>query len=728
MSELLIRHAVLLAVATLLSLLLRNRSASLRHALWTSTLGLLLLLPLLQRVSIPLPQALSQSLPVLGAESEQEKSRANIVGTPVAPIGTASAPQVAAPRPFPWLIVAIGIYAATALVLIARWGVGWALAARLARRATPLGAARGVPVLAAEGVGPLTFGWPKGVILVPHERFALEKLVLRHEVAHVKRADFLWQGIGALACALWWFSPLVWFAARQLRREAERACDDYVLNQGVSAPDYADCLLEVAAMKPLSLPFAASLVQGELAARVTALLAVGKDRRPAAPLAVLGLTALLVPIGLTLTRPVSADVPQAPKVVPMVVAPKPVTRAVRVKTVAPKLLSPAKLVAPNIVAPKLAAPKLATPRVAPPTVAPKPAPVVISPDGIVAAPVPRIVDPVIAPNGLVGPAPKADPTIAPDGRVIAPQPKADPTIAPDGRVAPEPKADPVIAPRIDPTGRVFDPVAPKPAVVAPNGVAPQAVDAVKPPVKVRDNEIIASRSLAGKRIVLDPGHGGTQPGAIYDPNIETDAKGVPILKDLPIIGRLFVGERTMEKDLCYAIAMNAAQRLRAEGAIVTLTRDSDTDPALTKRAELSAGQDLYLSIHIDSGEPRVSVADKNAFRVAVWYHSGAEQASEAKEPSQKLAASIVNTLVLSEFSTQRLNENNRAVLPGYTGIVAPDGKVYGSGFAVLRNAKCPAFLIDLGSMSVRNDVAQLRQSAFQNKLAQGIVEGAKAIL
>jgi beta-lactamase regulating signal transducer with metallopeptidase domain len=138
---------------------------------------------------------------------------------------------------------------------------------RLARRAKVIGAPEWKRVLEGErlraGVTnpvallssdavttPLTWGIRAPVILLPaecadwpHDHRAV---VLRHEMAHIARGDTLTQMLGAVTCAIYWFHPLSWVAARGMRAEQERACDDRVLSSGTPAVEYASHLLEVA--------------------------------------------------------------------------------------------------------------------------------------------------------------------------------------------------------------------------------------------------------------------------------------------------------------------------------------------------------------------------------------------------------------------------------------------------------------------------------------------------
>jgi TonB family protein len=113
-----------------------------------------------------------------------------------------------------------------------------------------LGIRRRVRVLeSADARMPLTWGILRPVVLLPEGARewppARLRTVLLHELAHVARLDLLAQAIAQAACCLYWFHPLAWMAARQLRKERERACDDAVLNRGVAAPDYAGHLMDL---------------------------------------------------------------------------------------------------------------------------------------------------------------------------------------------------------------------------------------------------------------------------------------------------------------------------------------------------------------------------------------------------------------------------------------------------------------------------------------------------
>lgn len=104
--------------------------------------------------------------------------------------------------------------------------------------------------------------------------------VLLHEFAHVRRRDTISHILAQVACALYWFHPLAWVAARRMREECERACDDLVLRSGVKASDYAEDLIGI--LVPGAIPSAALAIAGqtELEGRVRAILDEGVRRHP----------------------------------------------------------------------------------------------------------------------------------------------------------------------------------------------------------------------------------------------------------------------------------------------------------------------------------------------------------------------------------------------------------------------------------------------------------------
>lgn len=97
---------------------------------------------------------------------------------------------------------------------------------------------------------PLTCGWLHPIIVVPEESESWSKrrkeIVLLHELAHIKRKDYLINLITLSVSIIYWFNPLVWIALKQLSIERERASDDYVLALGTKASEYALHLVEIA--------------------------------------------------------------------------------------------------------------------------------------------------------------------------------------------------------------------------------------------------------------------------------------------------------------------------------------------------------------------------------------------------------------------------------------------------------------------------------------------------
>ena len=148
----------------------------------------------------------------------------------------------------------------------------------------------------AEIDAPAVVGVFRPVILVPassaawsHER---RRAVLLHERAHIRQGDCLLALVAQVACALHWFNPLAWLAARRLRIERELAADAAALAGGIRATTYAENLVAIAAgaraqqHEPLS--SAALGMASELETRIVAIVAP-----PRKPLGRLGAVALV---------------------------------------------------------------------------------------------------------------------------------------------------------------------------------------------------------------------------------------------------------------------------------------------------------------------------------------------------------------------------------------------------------------------------------------------------
>jgi beta-lactamase regulating signal transducer with metallopeptidase domain len=316
-----LKGAILVLVAAGAAYLLRKRSASSRHALWTAAVIGHLAIPLLvlilpawtMPVLPPAPWMTGASAPSTLGTFKNTRSNSAGVGT-ASPIGGAAAtskgnatvpaarnaagnvksatatgatPGASAPATTPEGKVAGGpvplatttprarpgilpvlatIWFVGALLVLLRlaigtWRVGqlaregarvedgvWlSLAQRLANR---LGVTRPLILLRGERLAvPVTWGIVYPAVLLPQDSDSWteerRRFVLVHEMAHVKRFDALTQLVAQITLAVFWFDPLVWVAAHQMRVEREHACDDYVLRDGTAPSLYAGELLEM---------------------------------------------------------------------------------------------------------------------------------------------------------------------------------------------------------------------------------------------------------------------------------------------------------------------------------------------------------------------------------------------------------------------------------------------------------------------------------------------------
>src|SRR5262245_23966096 len=265
----LFKVTVLLLAALGVSALVRRKSAGTRYLVWLVALVAALVLPLVSAWS-PLPVRV---LPAAAPPATSPLTvRAESPAPPAAPAPAAPRPTERAtattttPRAVDVGAILLALWSLGVVVLLGRLALGAFVVGGLVRRATPLdqpdwqrplyevadrlGLDEAPRLVRSDRIKmPFATGLRKAVIVLPTESAAwsLERrcAVLIHELAHVKRRDLMGHLVGGFACALYWFHPLVWTAARHLRAESERAADDLALVLGTPASDYAEHLIEI---------------------------------------------------------------------------------------------------------------------------------------------------------------------------------------------------------------------------------------------------------------------------------------------------------------------------------------------------------------------------------------------------------------------------------------------------------------------------------------------------
>jgi beta-lactamase regulating signal transducer with metallopeptidase domain/DUF4097 and DUF4098 domain-containing protein YvlB len=264
---LLLKVTLVLSLAAAATTLLRGRPAATRHLTWLAALlAVLVLLPLsaiAPRLPLRLPAGAAQAVPAL-AHAVRLPVMDHAPASRELSVRPAPAPRerAAVPRSWPvflWLAGALGVLLWSAFGHLGLWSLqrsslpverrAWARLFGLEPPAS--GTGNRVRLAHSSVVGtPLTWGWIRPIVLLPSRSAAWpierRRAALLHELAHVERGDYVAQLAATLACAVYWFHPLAWWAAGRLRSESEHACDDRVLAAGMPAPAYASDLLAVA--------------------------------------------------------------------------------------------------------------------------------------------------------------------------------------------------------------------------------------------------------------------------------------------------------------------------------------------------------------------------------------------------------------------------------------------------------------------------------------------------
>jgi len=214
------------------------------------------------------------------------------------------------------------------------------------------------------------------------------------------------------------------------------------------------------------------------------------------------------------------------------------------------------------------------------------------------------------------------------------------------------------------------------------------------------------------KIVLDPGHGGDDPGAVGP-------------------------TRLLEKDVVLAVAKELASLLEKEPGIeVHLTREKDRFLYLYRRTEIAnqLGANIFISIHANAAPSRKATGVETFVNSKDFEGEGAEWvAREENKPAESEGISReAEALLWDMIQDKYKSESNDLAhfiqkrLSEATGL--EDRGVKKAPFYVLRGAAMPAVLVEIGFISNPWEESKLKKDDFRKKIAQGILDGLKDYL
>ena len=215
-------------------------------------------------------------------------------------------------------------------------------------------------------------------------------------------------------------------------------------------------------------------------------------------------------------------------------------------------------------------------------------------------------------------------------------------------------------------------------------------------------------------VVVDPGHGGDQEGAVSP-----------------------TGER--EKDVALAIARRIAAHLRKLGGKVVLTRTGDIGVPLANRAAIATAirADLFVSVHLNSmptAEQRrhshgvetyflsADASDTHASAVAARENAdrlAGEPEADPDDPVAGILSDLQDAAALQSSSRLAYDIHEKLVEK----LGAEDRGVKQAPFYVLAGARMPAVLLEVGFISHEDEGRKLRTREYQEKVADAVMEG-----
>ena len=333
-----LKSFLIFAVAGLFVLCLRRASAAVRGFVWSMAIVGCLIVPLF---SVLLPKWELSILPETPIRYETQRladvPQASVVPTSVAPseLPTKTVPSTqATSAPFqpevetspnnissatPWTNWIGVVWAGVSILFLARliFGIGaiWRISARADEfsgtidQLQPAWNQKFSVCISDKITVPMVWGIFRPVILLPTDAVNWQskkfQAVMLHEIAHIKRWDWLMQTFAQIVCAIYWFNPLVRFAAHRMQTEAEQACDNQVLSAGYQSTDYAQFLLgitrDLKIANGISRAAVAIARQSRIEGRLRTVLAENLNRYPLTKVTVgiglLILTCFVMPIG-----------------------------------------------------------------------------------------------------------------------------------------------------------------------------------------------------------------------------------------------------------------------------------------------------------------------------------------------------------------------------------------------------------------------------------------------